>query len=510
MEILVSVKALDEVEAELLVLTVFEDQLDQIDYLKAIDQKLNGKISQIIESGEVKGKYREFTLLHTDSLNTKRILLMGMGKRKEFSLDRIRSITANSSRYARRINVSEMAIHDFSNMGLDAKDCSESIVEGIILGMYRFDKHKSKKKEEANRKLLQRIKVVTQDDSVKDLLKAGGVKGLALAESANFARDLVNEPANFMTPARFAELAQEVAAEGGMEIQVLEQADLEREKMGSFLAVGMGSDLPPKMVVMKYEGNPGGKTIAIVGKGVTFDSGGYDIKPAAGMLRMYADMGGAAATLCAIKAIASQKLPINVVAVTPLCENLVNGKAFKPSDILTSMSGKTIEVLNTDAEGRLILCDAMTYVQKYHNPDVLVDIATLTGAVIMALGRTVSGTLTNSDDLYARLFAAGEYSGERVWRLPLYDEFRAQLVSDVADIENIGGRSAGTITAAMFLKEFVDEGREWIHIDIAGTAMMEEEIARYVKNPYLPKEGGTGTGTRLLYHFVESFVNDAK
>jgi leucyl aminopeptidase len=221
---------------------------------------------------------------------------------------------------------------------------------------------------------------------------------------------------------------------------------------------------------------------------------------------MYGDMAGAAATLGAIHAIALEKLPINVVAVMPLTENLVNGKAFKPSDILTSMSGKTIEVLNTDAEGRLLLCDALTYTQKHHKPDVLVDIATLTGAAIIALGRTVSAVLTNDDNLYTRLYNAGEYCGERVWQLPLYDEFRSQLVSDVADIESVGGRSAGTITAAVFLKEFVDEGQSWAHIDIAGTSLMEEEIARYVKNPYLPKEGGTGTGTRLLYHFVESFV----
>lgn len=508
MEVQVVVKPLEEANSELLVLTVFEDELENLDYLKGVEEKLGGKIAEMIESGEVKGKYREFTLLHTDKISAKRILIMGMGKRKDYSLDRIRSITANSSRYARRISSTEMAIHDFSAFGLPAQDCAEAIVEGILLGMYRFDRHKTKKKDETGKKLLQKIKIIAASEDNVEALQRGGDKGIVIAECANYCRDLVNEPANFMTPARFAELAQEIAAELQIKIQVLEQEELEKEGMGSFLAVAKGSDLPPKMVVMEYQGYPGGKTIAIVGKGVTFDSGGYDIKPADGMLRMYGDMGGAAATLTAMKAIAQQKLPVNVVAVTPLTENLVNGKAFKPSDILTSMSGKTIEVLNTDAEGRLILCDAMTYVQKYYNPDVLVDIATLTGAAIIALGRTVSATLTNSDDLYTRMFAAGEYSGERVWRLPLYDEFRSQLVSDVADIENVGGRSAGTITAAIFLKEFVDEDRPWIHLDIAGTSMMEEEIARYVKNPYLPKEGGTGTGTRLLFHFVESFTKE--
>lgn len=509
MEVQVLAKSLDTIETELLVLTVFEDQLDNLDYLKAVDEKLGGKIARIIESGEVKGKYREFTLLHTENIGASRVLIMGLGKAKDFSLDRIRSIAANSSRYARRINIREMAIHDFAGFDADTSDIGEAIVEGILLGMYRFNKYKSQKKDADNAQKLNVLKIATASDGNVAALQTGADKGKNLAESANFARDLVNEPANKMTPAIFAEEAQKIAEQlDNVSIKVLEQADLEAEGMGSFLAVALGSDVPPKMVVMEYKGNPGGKTVGIVGKGVTFDSGGYDLKPASGMLRMYSDMGGAAATLASFKAIATQKLPVNVVIVTPLTENLVNGKAFKPSDILTSMSGKTIEVLNTDAEGRLILCDALTYIQKYHNPDVLVDIATLTGAAIIALGRTVSATLTNDDDLYQRMYDAGEYSGERVWRLPLYEEYRSQLVSDVADIENVGGRSAGTITAAIFLKDFVDEDRPWIHVDIAGTAMMEEEIARYVKNPYIPKEGGTGTGTRLLYHFVESFIEE--
>lgn len=499
-------QALEDVEAEVLVLTVFEDELNDIDYIQNVDKKIGGHISRIIESGEIKGKFREFTLLHTDGIGAKRVLIMGLGKRKDFSLDRIRSIAANSSRYSRRINVNEMAMVDFAHMDVSARDCGMAITEGVVLGLYRFDKYKSKKKDK--HKKLSALKIVASDASRAKELEEGAKTGNNLGESTNFARDLVNEPACYMTPTDFAKRAQDVAETHNIQIEILERSDLEDQGMGSFLAVAQGSDEPPKMVVMKYEGNPGGKTIGIVGKGVTFDSGGYDLKPSQAMLRMYADMGGAAATLGTIQAVAAEKLKVNLVAIMGLTENLVNGKAFKPSDILKSMSGKTIEVLNTDAEGRLVLCDAMTYMQKYHNPDVMVDVATLTGAAVVALGRTVSATLTNNDDLYSRMFSAGEYTGERVWRLPLYDEYRAQLVSDVADIESVGGRSAGTITAAMFLKEFVDEDRPWIHLDIAGTAMMEEEIARYVKNPYLPKEGGTGTGTRLMYHFVEGFVDN--
>lgn len=504
MEIKIVCKPLDQVETEVLVLTVFEDELNNTTYFKAIDDKLNGKITQIIESGEVKGKFREFTTLHTDGIGAKRLLIMGLGKRKDFSLDRMRSISANSARYARRINALEVAIHDFSFCHQDGASSAEAITEGLILGLYRFDKYKSKKKDLS--KVLDKLKIVTPSEDAVAALEQGSHKGQVLAESANFVRDLVNEPSNFMTPTRFAEVAQEVAAAHSLKIKVMEQPEMEELGMGALLAVAKGSDTPPKIVIMEYTGNPGGDTVGIVGKGVTFDTGGYDLKPSSGMLRMYGDMAGAAATLGAIQAIASLKVPMNVVAVMGMVENMVNGHSYKPSDILHSMAGKTIEVLNTDAEGRLVLADCLTYIQQNYKLTALVDIATLTGAAIIALGRTVSAVLTNDDSLYARAFKAGEYTGERVWQLPLYDEFRAQLVSDVADIENVGGRSAGTITAACFLKDFVNEGQPWIHFDIAGTSMMEEEIARYVKNPYLPKEGGTGTGTRLLYHFVESFV----
>ncbi|MGV3525903.1 MAG: leucyl aminopeptidase [Candidatus Sericytochromatia bacterium] len=504
MEVKVVAKPLDEVESEVLVLTVFEDELSAITHLDGIDDKLNGKLSQLIESGEIQGKFREFTLLHVDGIGAKRLLIMGLGKRADFSLDRIRSIAANSARYARRINVREMAIHDFSFLSVDPKDCGVAIVEGVVMGMYRFDKYKSKKKN--SEKLLQKIKIVVANENQVDALTQSAQTGLQLAESTNYARDLVNEPSNALYPISFAAEAKKVADEMGLKFTELTAEDMEKEGMGLFIAVGKGSDNPPRMVVLEYEGKPGAKKIGIVGKGITFDTGGYDLKPSQGMLRMYGDMAGAAATLAAIQAIAAEKLPVNVVAVLGMAENMVSARSYKPSDILVSMAGKTVEMLNTDAEGRLVLADCLTYIQKYHDPDVLVDIATLTGAAIIALGRTVSAVLTTQDDLYNRLFQSGEYTGERVWRLPLYEEFRAQLVSDVADIESVGGRSAGTITAAMFLKEFIDKDRPWAHIDIAGTSMMEEEIARYVKNPYLPKEGGTGTGTRMLFHFVESFI----
>ncbi|PKL75679.1 MAG: leucyl aminopeptidase, partial [Candidatus Melainabacteria bacterium HGW-Melainabacteria-1] len=457
MEVQVVAKTLQEAETEVLVLTVFEDDKKQIEYLSGLDEKIGNRLANLIESGEVQGKYREFTVLHVEGIGAKRLLIMGLGKKSDFSLDQIRSIAANSARYARRINVREMAIHDFSHLDVDPGDCATALVEGVILGMYRFDKYKSKKKNPE--KLLQKIKIIASSEAAVEVLSRSATTGKTLADSANFARDLVNEPANYLTPTTFADYAKEVATRHGIKIQVLGPEDLEREGMGLHLAVAKGSEEPPRVVIMHYEGNPGGQTIGIVGKGITFDTGGYDLKPSAGMLRMYGDMAGAAATLGAVNAIAAEKLAVNVVAIMPLAENMVSGKAYRPSDILTSMSGKTVEMMNTDAEGRLVLADSLTYIQKHYNPDVLVDIATLTGAVIMALGRTVSAVLTNDDDVYNRFFSSGEYTGERVWRLPLYEEYRSQLVSDVADIESVGGRSAGTITAAIFLKEFVDANR---------------------------------------------------
>lgn len=503
MEISVLNEALEKIDTAVMVITVFEDDLQNISHIQSLNEAMGGKITHLIESGEVKGKYREFTLLHTENMGPQRVLVMGLGKRKDFNTDKIRSIAASSARYVRRINAHEMAIHDFSSFGVEPSDSACAISEGIILGQYRFEKYKEKKKADID--AIKTLKIATLESERLDYLRQGAETGCVLAKSTNFVRDLVNEPACFMTPTIFAEVATQIAQENNLKLTVLDTAEMEKEGMGALLGVAKGSVEPPKLVVLEYNGNPNGKRIGIVGKGVTFDSGGYDIKPSNSMYRMYGDMAGAAATLGAISAIAQQKLPVNVVGVMALAENLVSERAYKPGDILKSMSGKTIEILNTDAEGRLLLADAMTYIRKYHQLDALVDIATLTGAAIIALGRFISAILGNNKDLIQRMFQAGEGCAERVWELPLYDEFRSQLVSDVADIENIGGRSGGTITAAAFLKEFAGDG-PWIHVDIAGTSMMEEEIMRYVKNPYLPKEGGTGTGTRLLYHFVKSFI----
>jgi leucyl aminopeptidase len=276
---------------------------------------------------------------------------------------------------------------------------------------------------------------------------------------------------------------------------------MKEQGMGAILAVSQGSDEPARMVIMKYSNNPGGPTLALVGKGITFDSGGLCIKPADSMFRMYSDCAGACSVLGAMYAITKMGLRMNVVAVMALTENMPSGKAYKPGDIVKSFSGKTIEILNTDAEGRLILADALT-LAKNTGADMIVDIATLTGGVVTALGYSASGVLGNDQDLVDKMKAAGKLAAENMWQLPLYDDYFAQIFSDVADMENSGGKAASTCTAAKFLEQFVDD-TPWVHIDIAGTAMIERERTPYLKKPYLPKEGATGVGVRSMYHFTE-------
>ncbi|MFC1746689.1 M17 family metallopeptidase, partial [Candidatus Riflebacteria bacterium] len=309
-----------------------------------------------------------------------------------------------------------------------------------------------------------------------------------------------------LTPAIFAEtIKKQVRGLKNLSIKVLHKSDIEKLGMGALLAVARGSDNPPKVLVLRYNG-AGKKSpkIGLVGKGVTFDTGGYDLKPSSGIYRMYGDMAGAASVCATMIAAAKLGLKQNIVAIAGLVENRVNGKAYLPGDILESMSGKTIEVLNTDAEGRLVLADCLTYIQRKEKVDEVIDLATLTGAMVICLGHFVTGAFANNDSMFKKLYAAGERSHERLWRLPLYSDYFAQIKSDVADLENVGGRAAGSITAAMFLAQFIEKDLPWIHLDIAGTSFMEESIFPYAKKPYYPKEGATGLGPRLLLHYLAS------
>lgn len=505
MQVRVVCKSLEEIETQALVITVFEGENDNIQKFSSLNEKLRNKLISLIDSKEVSGKYKEFTILHTDELKAKRILIMGLGKRKDFTLERLRAVMAISARNMRRINLNDMAVAEgFHDLGLDSEESASAIVEGIVLGLYRFRKHMSGNQNDY--KTLKTLTIAVQNESVQKILEKGTFKGLVLSESTNFVRDLVNEPANFMTPDLFAQAAIKVAGENSIKITVLGKEEIKEKGMHALMAVNAGSIEPPRLVVLEYNGDsPEGKVLGLVGKGVTFDSGGLSLKPTDAMFRMHCDMAGAAAVLGAIECIAKQKLPINVVGVMPLTENLMDANSYKVGDVIQTMEGKTVEILNTDAEGRLILADALTYIRQYKKIDYLIDIATLTGAIILALGHFCSGAMTNDENLLGIVKKAGETSGERIWQLPLFDEYKTQIKSDVADLENIGGRPAGSITAGIFLKEFVGDV-PWVHLDIAGTATMDESIMAYAKDPFLPKEGATGVGTRLLYHVAELMV----
>lgn len=508
MDVQVVCSPLEEVETAALVLTVFEGEKDNIEKFSGLDEKLRKKILKLIDSKEVTGKYKEFTILHTDDLKAERVLIMGLGKRKDFNLERLRAVMAVSARNVRRINLSEMAVAEgFNDLGIAYEDSASAIIEGIVLGLYRFKRHVSNHVDDS--KAIKKLTIAVQNEAVKDEIEKGTFKGFALSNSTNFVRDLVNEPSNFMNPRLFADEAKKIADANGIKITILDKAKIEEIGMHALLAVNAGSLEEPRFVLLEYNGGKeDGKTLGLVGKGVTFDSGGYSLKPSDAMLGMHSDMAGAAAVLGAIEAIAKQKLPINVVGAIPLTENLVNSSAYKVGDVIGSLEGKTIEVLNTDAEGRLILADALTYIRRVRKIDYLVDIATLTGAIIIALGHFCSGAMTNNQELFEKVREAGDKTGERIWQLPLFEEYKSQIRSSVADLENIGGRAAGSVTAAIFLKEFVGDV-PWVHLDIAGTATMDESIMTYAKNPFLPKKGATGVGTRMLYQLAENMSKEA-
>jgi leucyl aminopeptidase len=494
-------KSLEEVETPALVFTIFENETDGIEKFDSLNPGLSNKLTKLINLKEVTGKYKEFTMVHADGFKAERILIMGLGKRKDFTIDRFMAGIAIAARNIRRINLSEMTVaKGFQEFPVSSEKIGCAIIEGIVLGLYRFRKHMSG--DQNDFKAIKNLTIIVKDENSVEEVKKGALKGFSLAESTNFVRDLVNEPANLMTPEVFAQEAKQMAKEHNLKINVLEMDELKKENMHALLAVNSGSREPARLVAIEYDcGNPSAKTIGLVGKGVTFDSGGLSLKPAEAMFRMHYDMAGAASVLGAIRCIAEQKLPVNVVGVMPLTENLVDSNSYKVGDVIKTRGGKSVEILNTDAEGRLILADGLSYIQDLKKLDFLVDIATLTGAVVMALGHFCSGAMTNDDKFYKVVEAAGEVAGEKVWQLPLFDEYLSQIKSDVADLENSGGRPAGSITAAIFLKQFVGDV-PWVHLDIAGTAW-NESVMTYVKNPYLPKEGATGIGTRLLYYIAE-------
>jgi len=482
--------------SDAIIVNLFEGTKSPGGATAAVDKALGGAITKMIKGGEIKGKQGEMTLIHTmGKIKPAKVLVIGLGKKEALNHNVIRNVIAEACRFLRKAPVKEVAtiLHGAGAGGIDAEKSAQAITEGAMLGLYTFRKHKSKKDENGD---IDKLLIVTPDKQGLSKLKKGREKGRILAEATILARDLDNEPGNYMTPTDLANAAQKVADDFGLECRIFEKKDIEKMGMGGLLGVARGSVQPPKLIVLKYQGDKRSKhTVGLVGKGLTFDSGGISIKPSESMGDMKGDMAGGAAVISAMRAIAELKPKVNITAIIPATENLPSGNACKPGDVLKASNGKTIEVVNTDAEGRLILADALSYARKLGLSPVI-DIATLTGACHVALGDHYSGGFANDQKLIEQVIKAGEEAGERIWQMPLHDDYKEANKSDVADVKNSGGRYGGAITAAQFLHEFIED-TPWVHIDIAGTSRTEKDKGAVVK-------GETGVIVRTLVNFVLS------
>jgi leucyl aminopeptidase len=497
MEVTVKAGGIDKEAVDAIVLLLPEGDGALQGVAAMIDKALDGAVAALQQEGEFSGKPRQQTVLHTHGrLKAKKVVLSGLGKLDTVTLERLRQAAGGAAQYARGLAVNTLAVSLDGAIpaSIGLSEAAQAAAEGMILTLYRFDRFKT---EGNDRREVTAIRLIANNREQAKAMQPGVEVGRVVAESANFARSLVNHPANEMTPTMLAEQARQMAKDCQLKCEVLDRKDVEKLGMGLFLGVAQGSDEPPKFIILEHRGGKRGQgNLVFVGKGITFDSGGISIKPAEGMERMKYDMSGGAAVIGALRAAALLKVPHNIIGLVPATENLPSGKATKPGDVHRAMNGKTAEIVNTDAEGRLILGDALAYAARY-KPMACVDLATLTGACVVALGHEAIGMMGNpqGEALMDRLRQAGTRTGERVWQLPLWDEYLEQVKSDVADIKNVGaGRAAGAIAGAAFLAKFV-EGYPWVHLDIAGTAWAHSE------QPYKPK-GGTGVGVRLLTQLV--------
>lgn len=491
MHIQVLEQSMNDVVSDIAIVPVFENEEAELGSIAAAFNKImDNKVYSLIQDGEIQGKFAQTTVIHNfERSEVRKALLIGAGKRNELTGSKIRQLAAIALQNCRKCRAKKVAvaIGDFTaSSRVDHAKAAQALAEGAILGSYTFEYYKSTADDQAvHIEELNILAPVEAGESVrKSILLAK-----TYAEATNFARDLVNQPGNAMTPGIMADRAMRVAERNGLQIYVLEREDMEREGMGALLAVSQGSIQPPKLIVLKYMGNPQAETIAFIGKGVTFDSGGISLKPSNGMGEMKTDMAGGAAVIGALKGISELKPKVNVLGIIPATENMPAGNALKPGDIVRSLSGRTIEIITTDAEGRLILADAITYAKQLGAKKVI-DVATLTGACVVALGTVASGVVTNNQSWCQTVLAAADQADEKMWQLPNFPEYKEQIKGVLADLKNSGGKHAGTITAGLFLGEFAED-IPWVHIDIAGTASVEKPHG-------CPVKGATGTAVRTL------------
>lgn len=497
METKVIVGDITQIEADAIVVSIFEGAEQPDGAAAAVDSALDGAIRSLMSRGEIRGKFGEVSTVYTfGKLPARKAAVVGLGRREDFNADKIRGVTGEFCRALRKSNCHKIAtiLHGAWIGAVELETTAQAITEGALLGLYSFTKYRKPEYQNVGELLI----AVTEKESVPILESAVG-KGKVVAEATNMARDMVNEPANYMTPGQMAEIAEGISSKYNLQCKVFDREAMEAMGMGGLLAVARGSSQPPKLITLAYKGDERSeKAIGFLGKGITFDSGGISIKPSEGMDEMKGDMAGAAAVMTAVGAIAELKPRINVTAVIPATENLPSGTALKPGDVLKAMNGKTVEVISTDAEGRLILADALSYAVK-QGLSPLIDLATLTGACRVALGLLYSGVFGNDEDLIRKVLKAAERTGEKMWQLPMPEEYKEQNKSDIADIKNTGNRYGGAITAALFLAEFVDN-TPWVHLDIAGPRLSSKDSGYLVK-------GAAGFGVRTL---VELALSEAK
>ena len=489
--------SIETTAADAVIVNLFEGVERPAGATGAVDQALNGALTDILRSGDFRGKLNEIAVLYTrGAIPAARVIIVGLGQAADFSVDRARQVAAMAARKARDLGCKSIAsIAHGAGLGqIDPALAAQAVVEGTRLGLYKWTGHRQVSDE---RGPIELFTLVEWDAAKFAALEAGARAGEGIASGVNHARDLINEPPNYLTPVKLAEAAQRIAAEVGVSCVAHDIEWIRAQHMGALLGVTQGSINPPQFIELEYKGSDA-TPLVFVGKGITFDSGGISLKPADGMDAMKDDMGGAAAVIGAIEAIARLKLPVHVVGLVPTCENLPSGTAYRPADVLTARNGKTIEIISTDAEGRLILADALCYAADF-KPQAVIDLATLTGACVIALGENVAaGFFCNDDDLAHKVKIAGNATAEKLWRLPLFEDYLDKVHSDTADLKNSGERFGGVGTSAVFLQAFTSY--PWAHWDIAGMVVDKTGYTPLAPHTHLPYvvHGGTGFGARAL------------
>ncbi len=497
------VQSLETIPCDLLVVNEFEGVIKPSGGTGAVDSALGGLITKLAKEEHFTGKEGQALLFHTHGkIPAKRVVVIGLGKKEEFSLETVRQVAGLTIKIAKRVGAKKVGtiLHGAGSGGLHPTQAARALTEGLFLANYTFLQYKSKENNHEQKHKIQEIFIAQNDRKHIRQIEQGIADGTRAAFATIMARDLVNEPASKVTPAHLVEVARGLAkANRSVRVKIFDRAQLKKMGAGGLLGIAQGSDQEPYLIHLEYKPkHKPKKSVALVGKGITFDSGGISLKPGEAMYTMKLDMAGGAAILGLFSILPELDLSLTVHGFIGACENMPSGKAIKPGDVVKTISGKTIEVLHTDAEGRVILADVLAYAQKF-KPDMMIDLATLTGACMVALGEEVAGLMSNNDALAEKISAAAGEAGERVWRLPLVKEYKALIKSDVADVKNVSSRRwGGAITAGLFLQEFVDAKLPWAHLDIAGPAFAEAETVSYI-----PK-GGTGFGVRTLVHFLQN------